>query len=51
MSWFSFILGLTSFFLLFLDMVMYDIPSIKMNHNILMYTLDFKLVSVIFQVR
>ena len=29
MSWFSFILGLTSFFLLFLDMVMYDIGKYK----------------------
>ena len=51
MSWFSFILGLNSFFLLFLGMVMYDIPGIKLNHNIYMYTRDFKLVSVTFQAR
>ena len=51
MSWFTFILGLNSFFLLFLDMVMYDIPGIKLNHNKYMYTLDFKLVSVTFQAR
>ena len=51
MSWFTFILGLNSFFLLFLDMVMYDISGIKLNHNKYMYTLDFKLVSVTFQAR